>query len=320
MIELFVEPGVTLGWDEFIQTKPPYSIALDGYVRAESELSTRGPYLNLDHHTGLRRMSTRSTCAQVYLAIMLGLFRLFQRDDQPHANVYVNDCDQDVCLSYWLLRNPDRVVDLQAQDRIARLIIGEDFLDATAGSFPLEMTREAVQQAFWIFEPYTTARSSGELKGLSSTQMGNLITSVCERIDLYVAGKAESIEADTQYELVGGGSGWVLAHEIGGYARVELYRKGVQVLVAYRDNQDGTYTYSIGKISGFVQFPIKALYGVLNQAEGLVDPHNQWGGSDMIGGSPRQSGSRLKPKEFEQIVNSYLARSGQDASQVPFPR
>ena len=307
MINLIVEPGVVLSWDEFTQTKPPYSIALDVYVNSVSELDFNGPYLNLDHHSGVRRLITRSTCAQVYLAIVLGLFQLFQKDNQPHANIYVNDCDQDVCLSYWLLKNPDKILNLRVQDNIARLIIGEDFLDATAGSFPIDLTRDVMQQGFWIFEPYTIARTSGELKNYSSSQLVELIMSVYERINLFTEGKAQRIEVDARYEMVGGGEGWILAKEIGAYARAQLYQEGVQALITFRDNQDGTYTYSIGKISDFIKFPIPELYNVLNQAENLIDPSNQWGGSTIIGGSPRRSGSKLKPEKLENIVNDYLS-------------
>jgi hypothetical protein len=45
---------------------------------------------------------------------------------------------------------------------------------------------------------------------------------------------------------------------------------------------------------------------VLNQAENLIDLNNQWGGSTIIGGSPRKSSSKLKPKKLENIVNDYL--------------
>ena len=306
MIKLIAEPGVVLSWDEFIQTKPPYSIALDGYVNSDSELDFNGPYLNLDHHSGVKRLITRSTCAQVYLSIVLGLFKLFQKDNQPHANIYVNDCDQDVCLSYWLLKNPDKIKNLKVQDNIARLIIGEDFLDATAGSFPIDLTRDITQQGIWIFEPYTIARNKGELKNHSASQVVELIKSVYERIDLYTEGKAQKIEVNARYEIVGGGKDWVLAKEIGAYARTKLYQEGVQALITFRINHDATYTYSIGKISSFINFPITDLYKVLNQAENLIDSNNQWGGSTIIGGSPRRSGSKLKPEDLERIVNDYL--------------
>jgi hypothetical protein len=307
MINLVVEPRKVMAWDEFIQTTPPYSIALDGYVRGRSELDPDGPHLNLDHHSGPGRLITRSTCAQVYLAILLGLFEMFQKDGRPYANVYVNDCDQDVCLSYWLLMNPDRTLNLRAQDLIARLIIGEDFLDATAGSFPIDLTRDTVQQSFWIFEPYTVARCSGELRCYAPGQMANLIAAVSERIDLYAEGKARSIEPDTRREVVGGGGGWVLAKEIGPYARAALYQEGARALITFRRGQDGAYTYSIGRMSGFVDFPVDELYGVLNRAEGLLAIDDQWGGSTVIGGSPRKSGSRLRPEELEHVVNEYLS-------------
>lgn len=307
MINLTAEPRVVLSWDEFTQTKPPYSIALDGYVNSVSKLDLNGPYLNLDHHSGVSRLITRSTCAQVYLAIVLGLFKLFQKDDQPHANIYVNDCDQDVCLSYWLLKNPDKISNLRVQDNIARLIIGEDFVDATAGSFPIDLTRDVVRQSFWIFEPYTIARNNRELKNYSSSQVVELIMSVYERINHYLEGKAQEIEVDARYQIVGGVEGWILAKEIGAYARTKLYQEGVQALITFRDNEDGTYTYSIGKISDFIKFPIPELYNVLNQAENLIDPNNQWGGSTIIGGSPLRSGSKMKPEKLENVVNDYLS-------------
>jgi len=232
---------------------------------------------------------------------------LLRSPGRPYANIYVNDCDQDVCLSYWLLKNPDKVLSLKAQDNIARLIIGEDFIDATAGSFPIDLTREIMQQTVWIFEPYTSARNNAELKKYSPGQVVALIMEVYERINLYVEGKARKIEVNARYEIVGGGKGWALAQEIGPYARMRLYQEGVQALITFRDNLDGSYTYSIGKISAFINFPIPDLYQVLNRAENLNDPVDQWGGSTIIGGSPRRSGSKLKPEELENMVNKYLS-------------
>ena len=37
MIELHIEPGLVMTWEEFQATKPPCSIALDGYVKQEVE-------------------------------------------------------------------------------------------------------------------------------------------------------------------------------------------------------------------------------------------------------------------------------------------
>ena len=47
--------------------------------------------------------------------------------------------------------------------------------------------------------------------------------------------------------------------------------------------------------------------GTLEMAEAeIVTSGNMWGGSDTIGGSPRQTGSRLKPEELQKIINDTL--------------
>ena len=66
MINLIAEPGVVLSWEEFTNTKPPYSIALDGYVNSVSELDINGPYLNLDHHLHYSRQPLRHRHLRCY--------------------------------------------------------------------------------------------------------------------------------------------------------------------------------------------------------------------------------------------------------------
>src|SRR5207249_2601666 len=139
-IRLFVEPGQVYSWLQFTHAKPPYSIALDGLVNDRPRRDPRGPYANFDHHARVDRLATRSTAEQVMLEINLGLFRTFQRDGEPTANLYVNDADEDTCLSVWLLRNHAEV--MGGSMPLARLVYFEDRLDATAGAYPL---RDALQ-------------------------------------------------------------------------------------------------------------------------------------------------------------------------------
>jgi hypothetical protein len=42
-----------------------------------------------------------------------------------------------------------------------------------------------------------------------------------------------------------------------------------------------------------VQFPLEKIYEKLNGVEHLNSAENQWGGSNMVGGSPRKTGSCL---------------------------
>lgn len=64
-------------WEEFKNNKPGYSIALDGYINAITDFDPKGPYANFDHHYGVNRLSTRSTCDQILLSIRQEFFFSF---------------------------------------------------------------------------------------------------------------------------------------------------------------------------------------------------------------------------------------------------
>lgn len=303
MIEFHIEPGVVMTWADFQATRPPFSIALDGYVNGPPDFVRKGPYANFDHHAGVNRLSTRSTCGQVYYAITLGLFATFQKEGQPYAHVYINDIDQDVCMACWLLKHSDQLNQLRSWQPLGRLLLAEDSLDTTGGAYPIDPEWLIAKQIAWVFEPYTTARSDGRLSRMDAKAMQYVLEIVEQRIFDFIEGRGGRVDLDTRYQELGGGPDWKLIAETGMYARTQLFADGFHAFVACRDNGDGTYTYSIGKMSPFVSFPILKIYERLNDAENITDPNDAWGGTRIIGGSPRKSRSRLTPQEVEQIVN-----------------
>lgn len=308
MIDLYVEPRVTKSWARFCSENPPLSISLDGYVEGPPAFSPIGPHANFDHHAKVDRLSTRSTCMQVFMAVTMGLFDSFQKDGRPFANVFVNDPDQDTCLAVWVLNNPDRCQGLRINQPVARLLIGEDILDCTGGAYPVDPNNRGMQEQAWIFEPYFAARMDGRLFRMDAAGMGSIIHQVGERITAFTEGEGELIELDTRYDEMGGGAGWRLIVEHGPHARTALFGAGVRAFVSARDNGDDSWTYTIGKMSPYVRFPVDELYTALNAAEGLADGPGGWGGSNTIGGSPREGGSKLPPLEIERLVNEHLDR------------
>ena len=309
MIDLFVEPRVTKSWARFCSENPPFSIGLDGYVDGPPSFSPIGPHANFDHHARVDRLSTRSTCMQVFMAVTMGLFDSFQVDGRPFANVYVNDPDQDTCLAVWVLNNPDRCQGLRIHQPVARLLIGEDILDCTGGAYPVDPNNRGMQEQAWIFEPYFAARMDGRLHSMDAAGMGSIIHQVGERITAYTEGEGDLIELDTRYDEMGGGPGWRLIVEHGPHARTALFGAGVRAFVSARDNGNETWTYTIGKMSPYVRFPVDELYAAFNEAEGRAEGAAGWGGSNTIGGSPRDGGSRLSPLDVERIVNEHLGHS-----------
>ena len=308
-IILHAEPGVVISWDEFLATKPPFSIALDGYVTGQTKYFPTGPYATFDHHEDVDRLATRSTCMQIYFSIVLGLFDTFRKDGKPYAHVFVNDADQDVCLSYWLLTHADKVNSAIYGGPLARLVILEDLLDASGGAYPFDDSSEPdslFNRQAWVFEPYTNAREKRLLHSLNSEELTELINDVSCRISLFVDNKGLSINMDLKPVIIGGGPGWKMIVEKSGCTRVSLYASGTKAFVGMRQRSDSNYTYVLGKMSPYVSFPLEKIYKTLNTAEDLDSIDNQWGGSNIIGGSPRKTGSRLSPQEVEEIINRII--------------
>ena len=290
-------------WEVFKDTKPTFSIALDGYVSGPPRFSPSGPYATFNHHEGTSRLETRATCAQVLMAIRQGLFRCFRKDGQPHAIVYVNDCDEDVCAAYFLLKH-GWLSDHAMNPLLNRLVAIEDLLDATAGAYPFPADLPALRELAWVFEPYRRARLSGELDRKGPATYRGVVEDVESRILRHLTGKGDEIALDTRYERLGGGSGWAMIQEVGAQAKTGVLSDGIYAYVAVRQRPDGRWTYVVGRMSLFIDyFQVPAILDALNAAEDTTGKPDRWGGGDTIGGSPRVAGSKLAPDEVRRIVS-----------------
>jgi hypothetical protein len=306
-IELYVEPRKVMTWAQFKKEKPPYSIALDGFVDERTMRDEKGPYANFDHHSKVDRYSTRSTSEQVHFEINTGLFDTFQKEGIPTANLFVNDPDEDTCLAVWLLKNPERVMD-HAEPSINRLVYCEDRLDCSGGAYPFGALKDIRRQMAWIFEPYNRARFDGKLHSMDAGGMETIIEAVGSRITAHTLGKGKELGLEGQYEKIGGGPNWAMTKERGSSSRMAMFLDGVKAYVAMvADKGDGSFVYTIGRLAVWTPFDIPFIYRALNEAEGdIITPENRWGGSNTIGGSPRATGSRLPPEELQRIINEAL--------------
>lgn len=300
-IVLHVEPTkVPVDKQTFCRTSPPFAIALDGYVNGGPWFASSGPRANFDHHSGVERLATRATCAQVLMALRMGLFQTFRDSSGPRAEVFVNDCDEDVCTAWALIRHHTLVTGT-INPLVNRLVAMEDALDCTAGAYPFPADLDALRELAWVYEPYRRIRLSGQLDRKDTTSFEGVITDVEHRILQHVTGKGRELPIDLRFERVGGGNGWTMVREIGAQARTGMFAEGIRAFVAVRDRPDGRYTYTIGKMSPFVPLNLTALANTLNIAEGTTT--DQWGGGDTIIGSPRVGGSRLAPTEVAELVH-----------------
>lgn len=306
-ITLHVQPGIVLTWKEFKKKAPRHSIAIDGYVDHPTIFDEANLIHNFDHHKGVNRLATRATCEQIRKAILLGLFDSY-RDATGNIliEVFANDCDEDVCLSYFLLNNPEWAVKV-SDPLLNKLIFFEDALDATAGTYPFSKDSEFLREMDWIFMPYKKARVTGVLDRGDSQDYIDIIKAVERNILSYLVGKGDKVpQFNTSYEVIGGGKGWSMVVEHGEQARKGLVSDGIKKFVSVRERQDGRWTYVIGKCSPYcLGFNIIDWYAKLNELESSTGGH--WGGSDTIGGSPRGIGSSIPPKQLEDLINEWIS-------------
>ena len=305
IIELVVQPAVSLSWEKFCNQGIKYGVALDGFVSEGPMFDPDLPLVNFNHHDGVDRLATRSTCAQVLMAIRQGMFSKFRDANGARANVYVNDCDEDVCTSWFLLHNQHLVVGTM-NPLINKLVSMEDALDSTAGAYPFPMELPALQELAWIFEPYRHFRLSGGLDKQDCDSYKSIIYDVEHRILQYIAGHGKSVALDCRYSIIGGGDGWAMVKEIGSHARTAMFSDGIKAYVSVREREGGGWTYTIGKLSPFIPFDLIKLTKILNEEDSAVDISNKWGGGNNIMGSPRTTGSYLSPEALKEIIKENL--------------
>lgn len=303
-VNLHMEPQTPpLTWEEFGKQSGPFSIALDGFVKESPKFDPAGPMANFNHHEGVSRLETRATCGQVLMAIRQGLFDCFRDDGGARADVYVNDCDEDVCTAWFLLKYHYLVIGTM-NPLLNRLVSMEDALDATAGAYPYPPDLPALRELAWIFEPYRRIRLSGELERKDASLFEAVVADVENRIFHHLGGKGSELPLDVRYERIGGGRGWSMIRELGAQGRTGAFADGIRAYVAVRERPAGGFAYTVGRMSPFIPFDVPKILARLSDFEGLTT--ERWGGGDTIGGSPRVIGTKLTPKEVERIVNEVL--------------
>lgn len=296
-----------MSWSDFRSAASPRSIALDGVVADGPRFDPEGPHINFNHHECVSRLETRATCAQVLMAIRQGLFSTFQSEGIPDATVWVNDCDQDVCTS-WFLCNNSHLVTSTMNPLVNRLVSMEDALDTTAGAYPFPSSLPVLSELAWVFEPYTQFRMNGGLHTKRQDAFTSVVTDVELRIRAHIAGQGKSIPIDTRYEVRGGGQGWSLVQEIGAQARTAMFAEGITAFCAIMPHEsEKRWRYSIGRMSILIPFNVPAILEALNKEEGCMT--DRWGGGNTIGGSPRVNGSELTPQDVTRVINAVLAHA-----------
>lgn len=308
-LRIHAEPGKRLTFKEFQEECPEFSIALDGYCKSPTNFSRDKLHVNLNHHGKREHESTAvlATCAQAMRLVRdQDLFLKFSRKGRPYGHVWINDCDQDVCLATFILLNPS----LLNRPKLRLLVNLEERLDTTAGLYVPDKTQaEMMGEVAWIFEPYAEFRMSGELYRAKPEDMLRIIDDVHRRIRAYLFGRQKRIEVSRRFDdlIDPRPERYAIVREIGVFARMKMAEEGIKAYAILKGEQDGIYYWSLGKKSPFVDFPLGEIYDACNEAEGIgEDESDRWGGSSNRGGSPSKRGSGLSPESLAAIIDRTL--------------
>ena len=279
----------------------PGTIFLDGAAECEPFADpVRGVY-NLDHHEGCVRNFTLSTCEQAMVLLLRGL-DLRRRD----WTVLANDADLDVVLAIWVLLNHHRLAagDGAARARILPLLRLEGAIDAHGLAL----------QEFCALPPGLLDETRRRMERLRDCEQGLRAAGRWDKVDLldYTRERLEQIDAfvypqDAFADLVeveelgrtplaDDSVALACRAHVGIYeverqlARFHGPRLGVLVL----RQREGVYT--LRQTDPALPATLDALYAHLNRIDpaaraGKAD--RRWGGSNEIGGSPRNGGSKL---------------------------
>lgn len=309
--DIHIMPRTRMTWERFLHITPPNSIALDGAVMSGPRCDDKTHHLNFDHHDCVVRDATMSTAMQVYFAIKGDLM-----DRLPQGkrwSVYINDTDQDTAFAVWLLLNYKLFEGVQTIPHVSRLLGITDKWDITGGAFPMNLADKLVREHAWVFQPYSDLRKSGRLATADECVMRDNLDAVLSRLDQFMMGQSGTKALDTRHEILYDSPAFKVVDEIGGNeARYLLFSEGMKAFISIVARRpDGRLVCSIGRKSQHVRFPVSQLYLDFNALEGEgVSPLNGWGGSGIVGGSSRESGTGLSWEQLRDATNRRLRMDG----------
>ncbi|MBI2064786.1 MAG: HD domain-containing protein [Candidatus Yanofskybacteria bacterium] len=291
---VIIERGKAVNFDEL----PNNSIALDGYVQGPDSDSERRRY-SFDHHDRVSRQITRATCQQILDALLLGF-------DPSGFDVYINDIDGDTVLSIWLLQHPNKI-----KDSLIRMLVESiGGIDAHGPAYTALDPRLAEIFFKGVMQPEGYSRKNKEYAKLD---LKELLKKCLKNLDDFVSGQFqyESEEDKRSFKIVREGTGWVMA-ESDDFVFDLLYKASHTRAVAFQQQLDGSYAYTIAKKSDMVSdFPVGPVSkeGTILYELNKIEPG--WGGGSSIGGAPRNSdGSRsqLAPEKVFDIIESIVKK------------
>jgi hypothetical protein len=316
-LNIHMETGLSVS-GSMARKSPGGTIFLDGAAQCEPFMDHERQVYNLDHHEGCVRPFTLATCEQTLVMYMKGL------DLQGREwNVYANEPDLDTLLAIWILLNHARIGNQDATQRriLFALVRYEGVIDALGlelkelSALPPELVRKLQRVIDHLRSDELVLKKEGRW---GQVDLLSYSASILQKIDQIFYKPSDfadfkGIEELARVELTDQRIATVVEADMGIY-EIEphlnkLYgnRLGVVFL------KKGSESYTVRQMDLFMPITLEDVYERLNFMDPAVKCRtqtNKWGGAADIGGSPRESGTRLSPSEIAQCCRDAAKRLG----------
>ena len=287
----------------------PGTIYLDGVAQIEPFLDHDKKVYNLDHHEGCVRTFTLATCEQALIMCVKGLDL---RDRE--WKIYANEPDLDTILAIWIILNHQRINNPNAIHRrsLFALVRVEGIIDALGlemrelSGFPAELLQKLVRIIDRLRAGELELKKAGEW---TKTDYLEYTIGVLRKLDQFLIKVGElddfkGIEELARIELTNNRIAVVVDSDLGIYELEPHLNKLYGNRLGWVVLRKGENQYTLRQMDLFMPVSLEDVYQRLNFMDPTVKGRmgvTRWGGSGDIGGSPRDSGTRLRP---EQILSA----------------
>ncbi len=314
-INVHIEAGLSFS-ASIAKKSPSGTIFVDGVAQCEPFMDHERQVYNLDHHEGCVRSFTLSACEQALVLYMKGL------DLQNREwNIFANEPDLDTLLAIWIILNHARIArqDATQQRLLYALVRYEGIIDALGlelkdlSALPPELMRKIQRVIDHLRGDEIALKKEGRWEKADYLTYTAAILHKIDQIFYKPSDFADyfGVEELARIDLTDQRIAAVVEADMGIY-EIEphlnkLYgnRLGVVFL------KKGLKNYTVRQMDMFMPITLDEIYERLNFVDRAVKNRtltNKWGGAADIGGSPRESGTRLSPSEIVQACQEAVRK------------
>ena len=304
-IQLFIEKGLAVNKSQR-KKYPKQTIFLDGVYTGAPFFDNKTRHYSLDHHSGCVRAFTLATCEQAVVMLLQGMPL-----SEGQWQIYINDPDLDASLAAWILlnhtelkQNPHFLEKVMPLIRVEGVIDAHGTAMAVLTAMPPEVYQEHKNTLDGLMAEERRLKTSGKWY---KTDWHGYLCDLLRRVDELIyppelLDQLLEIKEDMSVSIMDGRIAVLVSSKHGVYQVEEQLKARYGKTLGLFALKIGPQRYTLRQVDSFLKVDLQHLYKALNKVDPAANKNNAWGGSEDIGGSPREAGTELSERELLNVV------------------